>query len=129
MRIFYLTGILILIICALRGWKKGFIQMLGNVCAGILSLGFLWIMKNWALESFLGTLLFAHSVLVVRLVLCIALYIALFFGLKAVFLSLKFISKLPVIRGLDKVLGLILGGVFGVVIVGIMTVFYEWILL
>lgn len=129
MRIFYLTGILIIIICALSGWKKGFIQMLGNVCAGILSLGFFWVMKNWAFESFLGTLLFAHSVLVVRLVLCIALYIALFFGLKAVFLSLKFISKLPVVRGLDKVLGLILGGAFGVIIVGIMTLFYEWILL
>lgn len=127
MNLFYLIGVLILVCAAVRGWKKGFVQMLGSVCASILSIGFFWILKKWALDSFLGTLLFAHSVLIVRVVLCIALYFALFFVLKAVIISLKVIVRLPVIRGLDRVLGLILGGVYGVIIVGIMTLFYEWI--
>ena len=56
-----------------------------------------------------------------------ALFLILFFVLKAVIVSLRVVSSLPIIRGLDRLLGLVLGGLFGVVIVGIMTIFYEWI--
>ena len=127
MKMFYAIGLLIIMVTAWKGWKKGFVQTLGNVCASILSLGFFWILKNWAFDSFLGTLLFCHSVLIVRRVICVALFLALFFALKAVIVSLRVVSSLPIIRGLDRLLGLVLGGLFGVVIVGIMTIFYEWI--
>ena len=102
--------------------------MLGNICASVLSLAFFWTIKNWALDSFLGTLLFEHSVLIVRLVLCVAIYIALFLALKAVVMSLKFVSMLPVIKYLDRIIGLFMGGIYGIIIVGILTLLYEWIL-
>ena len=127
MSLFYTIGILILICSSARGWKKGVVQLLGSICAGVLSLFLFWILKKWSFGFFLGTLLFDHSILLVRIILCVVIYFALFFVLKAIFLSLKIVTGLPIIRGLDRILGLILGGVYGVVIVGIMTLLYEWI--
>lgn len=127
MELFYIVGLAIIIICMIRGWKKGFVNILGSICATILSFAFFWIMRNWAFDSFLATLLFEHSIMIVRIVLCIVLYIVLFVIIKAIIMSLKIITKLPIIRGLNKILGLITGCVYGLIWVGILTMLYEWI--
>lgn len=124
---FYIIGLAIIVICLLTGWKKGLVEIIGSICATILSFSFFWIIRNWAFESFLANLLFQHSLLLVRIVLCVVLYIIMFLLLKTVMMSLKIITKIPIIRGLNKLLGLIAGGIYGLIWVGILTLLYEWI--
>lgn len=124
---FYIIGLAVIVICMLRGWKKGFVNIIGSICATVLSFAFFWVIKTWAFESFLSTLLFQHSLLIVRIVLCIVLYALLFLLLKTVVMSLRFITGLPVIRGLNKIFGLAAGCVYGLIWVGILTMLYEWI--
>lgn len=113
-----------IVICAIRGLKKGFVNTLGTILASLLSIIFVYLLNTWALESLLLTLLADHMVVVVRIVLCLVLYAALFFVLKAVILSLRVLTKLPVIRGLNKLLGMIAGAAYGILLVGIIFAFF-----
>ncbi len=125
--LYQIICLLILAVCIIVGFSKGFIQMLGNIGASVLSLAFFWAIRNWAFDSFLTTLLFERGVLLVRIVLCIIIYVVLFLVLKAILTSLKFLAKLPIIKGVNKLLGLVAGGVFGMILIGVMTLFTEWL--
>ncbi|MBQ8527424.1 MAG: hypothetical protein IJ429_03035 [Lachnospiraceae bacterium] len=124
MSIGHIVGLLLIVICAIRGLKKGFVNTLGTILASLLSIIFVYLLNTWALESLLLTLLADHMVVVVRIVLCLVLYAALFFVLKAVILSLRVLTKLPVIRGLNKLLGMIAGAAYGILLVGIIFAFF-----
>lgn len=128
MNLFYIIGVAIIIICMIRGWIKGLANIVGSILATILSFLLFWAIRNWAFESFLATLLFNHSMIIVRVVVCLLLYTILFLLLKAIMMSLKIVTKLPIIRGMNRLLGLLLGGAYGVLLVGILTILYEWIL-
>lgn len=125
---FYIIGLLIIIVSAFNGFKKGLVNTLGSICASILAIGLVYLLKMWAFDAFFSTLLLEHDVILVRIALCLVVYLAAFFLLKAIVMSLRIITKIPVIRGLNKVLGFILGGVYGVVLVGILTLIRSWFL-
>lgn len=126
MDILHIAGILIIVISAIRGFKKGFINTLGNILASILSAGFVYCLNTWALESFLITILTEHMIIIVRILLCIVFYIALFLLLKAVIISLRLLARIPVVRGLNKLLGFVCGGAYGVLLVGIIYWISSW---
>lgn len=119
-----MAGILLIAVCAVRGWKKGFVNTLGGILASILAIVFVYLLNTWALESLLLTLLADHMVVVVRIVLCVALYVAIYFILKAIIMSLRILTRLPIIRGLNKLLGLIAGAAYGILLVGIIFAFF-----
>lgn len=101
--------------------------MLGDIAACLLTFLLVWCIRNWVFESALINLLTGNSVLLARIVVCLVLYLALFFLLKALFASLGFLEKIPVIRSINKILGFVAGGVYGILIVGILYIFYTWI--
>lgn len=119
-----LIGLLLIVICAVRGYKKGIVNTLGTILASLLAIVFVYLLNVWALESVLLTLLTDHMVVVVRIIICLALYAILFFVLKAVVMSLKLLAKLPVIRGINKLLGFVAGAAYGVLLVGIIFAFF-----
>lgn len=100
--------------------------MLGNILASILSIGFVYFLNTWAFEAFLITMLTEHMVIIIRILLCILLYIVLFLLLKAIIISLRVFAKIPVIRGLNKLLGFLCGGVYGTLLVGIIYWIGSW---
>ncbi len=124
MGVWHVIGILLIVICAWRGCKKGFVKMLGEIAASVLAIVFVFVMNTWALESLLLTMLADHMIVVVRIVLCIALYAVAYLILKAIIMSLKVITKLPIIRGVDKLLGMIAGIAYGLLLVGIIFAFF-----
>ncbi|MBE5882533.1 MAG: hypothetical protein E7289_09580 [Lachnospiraceae bacterium] len=124
MNVEHVVGILLIAICAIRGFKKGFVNTLGTILASLLAIVFVYLLNTWALESLLLTLLADHMLVVVRIVLCVVLYIALFFLLKAMILSLRVLAKLPIVRGLNKLLGFIVGAAYGILLVGIIFAFF-----
>lgn len=123
---YYIVGIVIIIVCALRGFRKGFVQALGNMGAGILSAGLIFFLKTWAFDSWFTNLLFDRDVLWSRIIICVVVYIAFFFLIKAILLSFGLLTRLPVLRGFNHMLGLLVGGAFGVVIVGVIGMVYSW---
>nr|MBQ8252032.1 CvpA family protein [Lachnospiraceae bacterium] len=124
--VIYVIGLLIIAVSAVKGFKKGFVNTVGGILASLLAIVFVYLLNTWALESMLVTLLADHMILVVRVLLCVVLYIVLFFVLKAILLSLRLLSKLPVIRGLNKLLGFVCGAAHGVLLVGIVYWVYSW---
>lgn len=128
MDIWHIGGLLLIAICAIRGYKKGFVNMLGEMLAMVFSGGFVYLLHTWAFDAVFMTLLKDHMVIVVRVILCVVLYIVFFLILKALILSLRIFTKLPIVRGVNKVLGFIIGTVCGIVLVGIIFAFFPFLL-
>ena len=124
--IIHIVGLIVIAICAIRGFKKGLVNTVGSILASLLSIIFVYLLNTWALESVLLVLLTDRMLLIVRVLLCIVLYVVLFFVLKAIVLSLRVLTKLPVIRGLNKLLGFVCGIAHGLVLVGIGYWLYSW---
>lgn len=124
MDILHIAGLLLIVLCAVRGWKKGFVNTLGGIVASLLAVVFVYLLNTWALDALLMTLIADHMIVVVRIILCIVLYVALYFIWKAIITSLRILSKLPIIRGLNKLLGFVVGAVYGILLVGIIFAFF-----
>lgn len=124
MGFWHIIGIIIIIGCAIRGVKKGFVNMLGEIAASVLAIVFVCLLNAWALDALLLTLLADHMIVVVRIVLCIVVYAIAFFILKAIITSLRILTKLPIIHGVNKLLGLVAGAVYGLLLVGIIFAFF-----
>lgn len=124
--IIHIVGLIVIAVCAIRGLKKGFVNTVGSILASLLSIVFVYLLNTWALESVLLVLLTDRMLLIVRVLLCIVLYVVLFFVLKAIVLSLRLLTKLPVIRGLNKLLGFVCGIVHGLLLVGIGYWLCSW---
>ena len=123
MDIWRISGLLLIAICAIRGYKKGFVNTLGEMLAMVFSGVFVYLLHAWAFDALIMTLQKDHMVIIVRLILCVVLYIVFYLVLKAIILSLRIFTKLPIVRGINKLLGFITGAVCGIVLVGIIFAF------
>ena len=102
------------------GFKRGMIQELVSLIAMVVA-GFCMILILGAVGSYLereiGQLIQFISVL---LVVCIVYRLV-----NILFKSLKLISKLPIIRWVDKLLGVVVGGAEAVLLVGVAVHFLK----
>ena len=128
MDIWHIGGLLLIAICAIRGCKKGFVNTLGEMLAAVFSIAFVYLLHTWAFDALFLTLLKDHKVVIVRVLLCVILYVVLYFVLKAIILSLRIFTGLPIVRGLNKLLGFAVGIVYGIVLVGIIFAFFPFLL-
>ena len=120
MELFDIIGLVIIVVAALRGLRRGFVVTLGRLCAGILSLLLVYLLNTWAFAQLVPTLLVDHQVVIVRVLLCIIVYIVLFLVLKTIILSLRILTGLPIIKGLNKLLGFVVGAAYGILLVGVL---------
>ncbi len=128
MDIWHIGGLLLIAICAIRGCKKGFVNTLGEMLAAVFSIAFVYLLHTWAFDALFLTLLKDHTVVIVRVLLCVILYVVLYFVLKAIILSLRIFTGLPIVRGLNKLLGFAVGIVYGIMLVGIIFAFFPFLL-
>lgn len=124
MDILHIAGLVLIAVCAVRGMKKGFVGTLGGVLASLLAIVFVYLLNTWALESLVWTLFADHMIVVVRIILCIVLYVVIYFVLQAIIMSLRILTKIPIIRGLNKLLGFVTGAAYGLLLVGIIFAFF-----
>lgn len=125
MDLIHIIGILLIAVCAFRGGKKGLVNTLGTLTASVLAILFVYVLNTWALESLLLTMLQNHMLVVARVILCVILYLVIFLILKTLILSLRVLTRLPVIRGLNRFLGAVAGAVYGILLVGIIFIFFA----
>ena len=128
MDIWHIGGLLLIAVCAIRGYKKGFVNTLGEVIAMFFSVLFVYLLHAWAFDALLLNLFKDHMVVIVRIILCVVLYVVLYLILKTIILSLRIFTKLPIVRGVNKLLGFIVGTVYGIVLVGIIFAFFPFLL-
>ena len=120
MELFDIIGIVIIVAAALKGGRRGFVVTLGRLCAGILSLLLVYLLNTWAFAQLVPTLLVDHQVVIIRVLLCVVLYI-----LKTIILSLRILTGLPIIKGLNKLLGFVVGAAYGLLLVGILRMIQD----
>lgn len=127
MDVWHIGGILLIVICAIRGLRRGFINTLGEMLATVLAIMFVYMIHTWAFEALFLTLLKDHMVVIVRIALCFILYVVIFLVVKTIILSLRILTKLPIVHKLNKLLGCIVGVVYGVLLVGIIFAFLPFL--
>lgn len=107
----------ILIILSVYGYIKGFIKMLVPIISGILGIVFLYLLRDW-LFSFLFRWTFFHGEHVLaRVVVILLFYFAGVLALKWVLGMLKLMTKLPLVHGLNKLMGAVAGLAEGFLVV------------
>lgn len=123
----YYVGLAIMVLFSIWGYNKGFIKMLGGLLASVAAFLFLLYLRGWAFESALENLMANDSVLLARIVVSIGAYLLLAIILKIVLAAFGVVNKIPFLRAVNRFLGFLLGAVCGIVVVGAVYMFYQWI--
>lgn len=116
---------IIIIIFAVYGWKKGFVKMLVPILSGILTFILLMFLKDWLFAFLFRWAIFQGEHILARVVVILLIYFAGVLVFKWVFGVLKILTKLPLVHGLNKLLGLVLGGVEGFLLIWLLLYIIE----
>lgn len=115
MNLLLIMAAIVLVVNIIFGYKKGMVHQLVSLVSTIIG-GIVVLLISAGLRNYVsGDLLNALLVLVLLATLAIIQV-----ALKAFFFSLKIVSKLPIIHGLDRVLGIFFGAVETVVLIWIL---------
>lgn len=113
--IVWISGIII-IIFAICGWKRGFVKMLIPILSWLFTIVLLMLLKDWLLAFLFQWAIFQGEYILARIVVVLLLYLLGRLALRWVFGALKILTKLPIIHGLNKILGLFAGIAEGLLI-------------
>jgi hypothetical protein len=100
---------LFIILAAGYGYKSGFVRMLIPLVSGILSLVVLFLLKDWLFSFLFKWAIFQGEHILARVVVVLLLYILGILGFKWLIGILKLLTKLPIVHGANKLLGLLTG--------------------
>lgn len=104
--------ILLFLLCVFSGWRRGFVKMFGGLIALVAA-----SLLSSLLCRPIATLVAPRTALAAPVVemLCSLVLFALIYGLVALVLRpLNLVAKLPLLKQINKVLGLLVGVVSGV---------------
>ncbi len=108
------------------GYRKGFVKTAVPFVASLLSLLFLWCMKEWLFVFLFKWTIFGGEHLLARVVVIVLSYLLGYLLFRWLFLTLKIFTKLPIIHGLDKVLGCVAGFILAMLMVGAFFCIVSW---
>ena len=116
-------NILLIIICAvililsIYGYRKGFVKMLVPMVSAFLSLVVLFMLKDWMFAILFQWAIFQGEHVLTRIVLILLIFGIVTWAFKWLLKVLHILTKLPIIHGLNKLLGLVIGLVEGFLLV------------
>lgn len=116
-------NILLIIICAvifvmaIYGYRKGFVNMLVPLVSAFLSLILLFMLKDWLFGILFQWAIFQGEHVLTRVVLILLIFVLGTLAFKWLIKILHILTKLPLVRGLNKLLGLMVGIVEGFLLV------------
>ena len=108
-------NILLIIICAvililsIYGYRKGFVKMLVPMVSAFLSLVVLFMLKDWLFAILFQWAIFQGEHVLTRIVLILLIFGIVTWTFKWLLKVLHILTKLPIIHGLNKLLGLVIG--------------------
>lgn len=116
-------NILLIIICAIililsiYGYRKGFVKMLVPMVSAFLSLIVLFMLKDWLFAILFQWAIFQGEYVLTRIVLILLIFGIVTWAFKWLLKVLHVLTKLPIIHGLNKLLGLGIGLIEGFLLV------------
>lgn len=116
-------NILLIIICAIililsiYGYRKGFVKMLVPMVSAFLSLIVLFMLKDWLFAILFQWAIFQGEYVLTRIVLILLIFGIVTWAFKWLLKVLHVLTKLPIIHGLNKLLGLGIGLIEGFLVV------------
>ncbi len=116
-------NILLIIICAIilwlaiYGYRKGFVNMLVPLVSAFLSLVLLFMLKDWLFAILFQWAIFQGEHVLTRVVLILLIFILGTLAFKWLIKILHILTKLPLVHGLNKLLGLVVGFIEGFLLV------------
>jgi len=116
-------NILLIIICAvililsIYGYRKGFVKMLVPMVSAFLSLVVLFMLKDWMFAILFQWAIFQGEHVLTRIVLILLIFGIVTWAFKWLLKVLHILTKLPIIHGLNKLLGLVIGLLEGFLLV------------
>lgn len=116
---------IIIILFAVYGCKKGFVKMLVPILSGILALILLMLLKDWLFAFLFQWAIFQGEHILARVVVILLIYFAGALAFKWIFGVLNILTKFPLVHGLNKLLGLLLGVVEGFLIIWLLLYLIE----
>lgn len=109
MNLLLVISCVILIILSVYGYKKGLVRALLPIISGLLWLVFLYLLRDWLFSFLFQWTFFQGEHILARVVVILLFYFAGVFALKWVLGMLNFITKLPLIHGVNKLAGAAVG--------------------
>ncbi len=116
-------NILLIIICAvifvmaIYGYRKGFVNMLVPLVSAFLSLILLFMLKDWLFGILFQWAIFQGEHVLTRVVLILLIFVLGTLAFKWLIKILHILTKLPLVHGLNKLLGLMVGIIEGFLLV------------
>ena len=116
-------NVLLIIICAvilsmaIYGYKKGFVKMLVPLVSAFLSLIVLLMLKDWLFAILFQWAIFQGEHVLTRVVLIWLIFVLGTLAFKWLIKILHILTKLPLVCGLNKLLGLMVGLIEGFLLV------------
>ncbi|MBP3460664.1 MAG: CvpA family protein [Lachnospiraceae bacterium] len=117
MNLLLILSCIIIIILSVYGHKAGFVKMLVPIVSGLFALFFIFLLKDWLFAFLFRWTIFQGEHILARVVVILLIYLLCVFGFKWVIGVLKLLTKLPVVHGLNKLFGLLLGLIEGFLLV------------
>lgn len=117
MNLLLVASCIIIIILSVYGYKSGFVKMLVPIVSGLIALAFMFLLKDWLFAFLFHWTIFQGEHILARVVVILLIYLLCVLGFKWVIGVLKFLTKLPIVHGLNKILGLVLGLIEGFLLV------------
>lgn len=107
-------------ICALRGWIEGFVKTTFRFVLNLAVLACSYYLTPILVKSIFRQLLTDRSSAMEQVRLLLIVFLFLKFGARAIVASLDLIAKLPVLKTMNKLLGLVTGILQGLLFVCIL---------
>lgn len=109
MNILLAISLMIILGLGAYGRWRGFVKMAVPIVSGLISLTVFFLLKDWVLGFLFRWTIFQGEHILARIVVILLIYLAGTLALKWIIGMLKLLTKLPLVHGMNKLLGFLLG--------------------
>lgn len=109
MNILLVISFIIILGLGAYGHRRGFVKMAVPIVSGIISLIVFFLLKDWVLGFLFRWAIFQGEHILARIVVILLIYLLGTLAFKWLMGMLQLLTKLPVVHGINKLLGLLLG--------------------
>ena len=109
----------------LAGYLKGFVKTITPIASALLSFVVLYIMKDWGFAFLFQWVFFQNGKILPRSIVVLLMFALGTLGFRAIIVALDLFSKIPLIKGANRLLGLAFGGIEAVIIVWFILYFIS----
>ena len=113
MNILLISSFRIILGLGAYGHRVGFVKMFWPIVSGIVSLIVFFLMKDWVLGFLFRWTIFQGEHILARIVVILLIYLLGTLAFKWLIGMLQLLTKLPLVHGINKLSGLLLGIIEG----------------